>query len=511
MAQSQQIADALRELGAEVELVRVQTFGDVTSAPLSSLGSVGVFVAAVREAVLDGRCDLAVHSLKDLPTTPAEGLTLGAVPRREDPRDALCARDGLTLATLPSGATVGTGSPRRAAQLAVVRPDLTIVDLRGNVDTRLGRVGADLDAVVLAVAGLNRLGRADAITDVLAPDVLVPAPAQGALGLECRADDAAVRALLAQLDDTASRTAVTAEREVMRLVEAGCAAPFGALADVTDSTLTITARLLATQVRTQTLSGPVAEASAIATRLADEVAPLRGMRVLMPSSAMADALAAEGVRVTTAPLTETQPLAADGLAAVLAGRPDVVAFTSARTFDVLAGAGVRIAELVRPETAVAAVGAATAAAAEASGLRVMLRPREGSGGAALAAVFPDGPGTVVIPGAAEPAPDLADALSGRGWAVVPVAVYRTTRAGTVEDDVRDAWPDGFDAFVATAPSNLAAARELLGAPTPPLVAIGSTTAKAAERDGLPVAAVAAEASAAGVAAALTTLRKKEER
>ncbi|MCW3159597.1 uroporphyrinogen-III synthase, partial [Micropruina sonneratiae] len=150
----------------------------------------------------------------------------------------------------------------------------------------------------------------------------------------------------------------------------------------------------------------------------------------------------------------------------------------------------------------------TAAAATASGLSVTLRPREGSGGAALAAAFPDGPGTVVIPGAAEPAPDLAELLGRRGWAVVPVKVYRTVRAASVEDVVAAAWPDGFDAYVATAPSNLAAARDLLGAPTPPLIALGSTTAAAAERDGLPVAAVAADASASGLAAALATLRKE---
>ena len=171
------IADALRGLGAEVELVPVKTLGDVSTAPLSSLGGVGVFVAAVREAVLTGVCDLAVHSLKDLPTTPADGLTLGAIPEREDPRDALCARDGLGLWGLPRGARVGTGSPRRAAQLRAVRWDLEVVDIRGNVDTRLGRVGADLDAVVLAAAGLNRLGRADAITEFFEPDVLVPARA----------------------------------------------------------------------------------------------------------------------------------------------------------------------------------------------------------------------------------------------------------------------------------------------------------------------------------------------
>ncbi|WP_019135532.1 hydroxymethylbilane synthase, partial [Cellulomonas massiliensis] len=166
LTQTGHVADALARLGGfDVETVRVRTDGDRLTGSLTSLGGTGVFVTALREALLDGRCDVAVHSLKDLPTADPVGLTLGAVPPREDPRDALCARDGLTLATLPPGARVGTGSPRRAAQLLAARPDLDVVDIRGNVDTRLGRVApGDLDAVVLARAGLARLGRLDAVT-----------------------------------------------------------------------------------------------------------------------------------------------------------------------------------------------------------------------------------------------------------------------------------------------------------------------------------------------------------
>ena len=187
LAQSGMIADALRRLGAEVELVTVRTAGDVSTASLSSLGGAGVFAAAVREAVLGGDCDLAVHSLKDVPTTPCPGLVLAAVPEREDPRDALCARDGLGLWALPRGA----------------------------------RVGTDLDAVVLAAAGLNRIGRGDAITEPFDPEIMLPAPAQGALGIECRENDHALRALLARLDHAPTRAAVEAERDLMRLVEAG--------------------------------------------------------------------------------------------------------------------------------------------------------------------------------------------------------------------------------------------------------------------------------------------------
>lgn len=237
LAQSGQVARAVeRALNTPVELVRVRTDGDRLTGSLATLGGTGVFVAALREAVLDGRCDLAVHSLKDLPTAEAPGLVIAAVPERADPRDALCARGRLTLAGLPSGARVGTGSPRRAAQLRAVRPDLEVVDIRGNVDTRLGRVPGlgegpgDLDAVVLAAAGLSRLDRLDAATELLDPAVMTPAPGQGALAVECRADDGDLVARLgAGLDHLPTRLAVTAERALLAALEAGCAAPLGAL------------------------------------------------------------------------------------------------------------------------------------------------------------------------------------------------------------------------------------------------------------------------------------------
>ncbi len=233
------VADALAAAGRlRPELVRISTEGDRLTGSLVALGGTGVFVTALREALLDGRCDVAVHSLKDLPSAPAHGLVLGAVPEREDPRDALCARDGLTLAELPAGARVGTGSPRRAAQLRATRPDLAILDIRGNVDTRLKRVApGDLDAVVLARAGLARLGRLDAVTDVLAPSTMAPAPGQGALAVEVRAGTVAdagspLARALAAVDHAPSRLAVTAERALLARLEAGCAAPIGAYARV---------------------------------------------------------------------------------------------------------------------------------------------------------------------------------------------------------------------------------------------------------------------------------------
>jgi hydroxymethylbilane synthase len=245
LAQSQRIADRIAaQTGRSVTLVPVATSGDDTTQPIEVMGTTGVFVAAVREAVLSGRADVAVHSMKDLPTTAHPGLRLAASPVREDARDAVCARDGRTLADLAAGARVATGSPRRIAQLRAVRSDLDYVPMRGNVDTRLARVAAgDVDAVVLAVAGLRRLGRADAATDLLPIEVCTPAPAQGALAVECRDDlrDTELLDALDRLDDADTRTVVTAERRLLAALQAGCTAPVGAFGLVHGTEITLTA------------------------------------------------------------------------------------------------------------------------------------------------------------------------------------------------------------------------------------------------------------------------------
>lgn len=229
-------AEITARTGRAVELVLVTTHGDVSGEPLSSLGGTGVFVSALREALLRGEIDLAVHSLKDLPTAPFPGIELAAVPAREDSRDVLIARDGLTLGELPVGATVGTGSPRRVAQLAALGLGLEFVGVRGNVDTRIGKVrSGELDAVVLARAGINRLGRAAEITETLDPIQILPAPGQGALAIECRAEDADLVVLLREaLDDAGTRAAVVCERTILAELEAGCSAPVGALAEVVE-------------------------------------------------------------------------------------------------------------------------------------------------------------------------------------------------------------------------------------------------------------------------------------
>ncbi|MEV8007620.1 hydroxymethylbilane synthase [Streptomyces sp. WA6-1-16] len=238
MAQSGLVAEAVREVtGRAVELVEITTYGDTSREHLAQIGGTGVFVAALREALLRGEVDFAVHSLKDLPTSQPDDLVLAAVPQREDPRDALVARDGLTFEQLPDGARIGTGSPRRMAQLnAYARSHglrIETVPIRGNVDTRIGFVrNGELDAVVLAAAGLSRLGRTGEVTDFLPVDTVLPAPGQGALAIECAASSADLAAALAELDDPYTRVAVTAERALLAALEAGCSAPVGALADV---------------------------------------------------------------------------------------------------------------------------------------------------------------------------------------------------------------------------------------------------------------------------------------
>ncbi len=285
MAQSGMVAAAVTEAtGRPVELVEITTYGDTSQATgesMSQIGGTGVFVSALREALLAGEVDFAVHSLKDLPTADPAGLALAAVPEREDVRDVLVARDGLKLADLPPGARVGTGSTRRAAELLLIRPDLEIVAVRGNVDTRVGFVASGrVDAVVLAYAGLNRLGRIGEATDLFDPTEFLPSPGQGALAIECRAADGALREILGALEHPPTRAAVVAERALLATLEAGCSAPVGGYALLSperDGELTLSG-LVAEVVGPEHTGapasvraahcGPVAEAARIGAELA---------------------------------------------------------------------------------------------------------------------------------------------------------------------------------------------------------------------------------------------------
>lgn len=293
LARSQSVGvahDIAAHTGWRVEIVEVVTEGDVNMTPLANMGGTGVFVSAVRQALLSGKIDIAVHSLKDLPTAQAPGITLAAVPPRVDPSDVLVARDGLTFDQLPQGAIVGTGSPRRAAQMRAVRPDLDIRGVRGNVGTRIKYVtDGRIDAVVLAAAGMRRLGRLAEVTETLATDLMLPAPGQGALAIECRAEnadrdpfDAKLRSGLLAIHDETTYRAVVAERAILSRAQAGCSAPIGALANVTERSVELSAVMaddagkLARITRSVANTG-VNAAIDVGTQIADELLDTLGV------------------------------------------------------------------------------------------------------------------------------------------------------------------------------------------------------------------------------------------
>lgn len=554
LTQTQMVADALaaRLAGAGggdgagegtdgVELVRVRTDGDRLPGSLASLGGTGVFVTALREALLEGRCDLAVHSMKDLPTAPPAGLRLAAVPERADPRDALCARDGLTLATLPAGARVGTGSPRRAAQLLAARPDLDVVDIRGNVPTRLGRVAGherpettdpgDLDAVVLAMAGLARLGRLDVVTEALDPAVMLPAPAQGALAIEAAGPlDSAAEAALAALDHLPTRIAVLAERSLLATLEAGCAAPVGALGRFDGTTLHLDAVACAPDgSRRLAASGDVvlgddalALTEAAAVALGERVArdllargaadlvresralppppALTGWTVLVPRGGewarRATALLAPHGALTLAvplidfaPPQDPAPLDA-ALDALAAGSYAWLVVTSATTVAALdrrvrerqeasgstdatdapggdQGTG-PLADLLT-SVRVAAVGPTTAEALEALGVPVALVPAEHSALGLLAALadLPPDAGRVLVPQSDLAEATLVDGLRAQGRHVDAPVAYRTIPGPPPESHVRAALAAGdVHAVLLTSPSTVTQLLARVGTPPP---------------------------------------------
>ncbi|GII53635.1 porphobilinogen deaminase 1 [Planotetraspora thailandica] len=269
--QSQSVADRLTDTtGRKVDLVGITTFGDVTKAALTQLGGTGVFVSELRNKLIDDEIDFAVHSLKDLPTAQDEQIVIAAILPRDDPRDALVATG--KLADLPPGAKIGTGSPRRVAQLRALRPDLDYLPIRGNADTRIGKVtSGEFDGVVLAAAGLGRIGRDTEISEIFEVETMLPAPGQGALAVECLASRKDLVELLSVLDDPHTRAAVTAERSVLAALEAGCAAPVGAFASGDGHILNLTAVVVAADgVRSvrKSASGPLPAAMDLGRELA---------------------------------------------------------------------------------------------------------------------------------------------------------------------------------------------------------------------------------------------------
>lgn len=237
--QANHISALLRERGHEVDIEIIKTTGDkITDVALAKVGTKGMFTKEIEEALAEGRVDLAVHSLKDLPTELPAGFEIAAITKRENPRDVFCSREFRNIDKLPRGARVGTSSLRRQAQLKALRPDLDIHPLRGNVDTRLRKLEAgEYDAVILAAAGLNRLGKTEVIRQVIPADVMCPAAGQGALGIEIRAGDSITRQYLSFLDDAEARAATTCERALLNKLGGGCQVPIGAFAEVRNGKL----------------------------------------------------------------------------------------------------------------------------------------------------------------------------------------------------------------------------------------------------------------------------------
>jgi len=277
LRQTEIVLESLRSAHPEAlfEVRTVRTVGDISRASLSEIGGRGVFVIELERALLDGDIDIAVHSLKDMPALETDGLIIAAVGRREDPRDAIVAHNGLTLTDLPSGAVVGTGSPRRAAQLLAFRPDLRVADIRGNVDTRIRKVqDGEYDAVVLAAAGLARLGWLERATDLLSPEVMLPAVGQGALAIQLRTDDAEAVEVVRAVDHPETRVAVTAERAFERRLGGGCQAAIAALGEAQGDRLRLrglVADPAGHHLIRDEVEGPTEDAEALGIRLAERL------------------------------------------------------------------------------------------------------------------------------------------------------------------------------------------------------------------------------------------------
>lgn len=481
MAQACWVAERLTELGVPTELVIIRTEGD--DRPAATAWGEGAFVGRIMEALLDGSVDLAVHSAKDVPTDEHPDLVVAAYPSREDPRDALvCRVRGSTLATLPDGSRIGTDSPRRTAFLRAARPDLRVHPLHGNVDTRLAKLDrGETDALVLAVAGLQRLGRADRIDDVLGEETIVAAPGQGALAIQVRAADRATIAAVARLDDPATRVAVVSERLLLRATGGGCRSPIGAIGRLDDDGL----ELVAAAERTwRQAPGAAIEVSpvvwvrgtsdaaalrALAHRLAARIVTLRARpRVLLTRTASqaTAALAAferAGIDAVNVPAIEIRLLEPGGPldVALAAAEPGTWILVSSGNAAAAILAAVDRVGCERTTLRWAALGAATADVLRASGVTLDFVPTAATA-LVLAEELPLRDGErVLLPRTDAADGSLPEALRLRGAVVEEVLAYRTVEAPeTSKPLLRQALDDGpLDAIILTSGST---ARGLLG-------------------------------------------------
>ena len=528
LVQARWVAARLAEDGVPAELVIIRTEGD--DRPVDTAWGEGAFVGAIVGALLDGSVDIAVHSAKDVPTDEHARLVIAAYPPREDPRDALvCRVRGTTLATLSEGARVGTDSPRRTAFLHALRPDLQMHPLHGNVDTRLAKLDrGDSDALVLAVAGLTRLGRADRIDEILPSSHVVSAPGQGSLAIQVRSDDARAIEAVGRLDDPATRVAVEAERALLNATGGGCRSPIGAIGTVSRGRL----RLVAAAERewTPTPDAPIAPSPvvrvrgeapavdhvALAERLAARIVTLRrAPRVLVARAAgqaqpLLAALDNAGVAAVNVPAIEILPAVPDGaLDKALAGggAGDWLVITS-RNAAVAAVEAVIRSGIDPRHRRWSAIGDGTAAVLGAAGIGVAFRPSTASA-RVLARELPIAAGDhVVLPRSDIADPALPDALQARGATVTEVIAYRTVEGPEASRVLlTGALDDGpVDALVLTSGSTVRGLLALASAPetqerlrVTPVVAIGVPTAEAASSLGFTTVLVAPSPAAAELA------------
>lgn len=529
--QSATVGDALAGIsGRAWTEVLVRTPGDDTTRSLDQPGSPGLFVSTLRRALLSGEVDVIVHSFKDLPSAAEPGITIAAVPARVDPRDALVSRGNGRLADLATGSVVGTSSPRRAAAVARLRPDLVIRPIRGNVDTRIRKVReGEYDAAILAVAGLARIGRSEEIAEIL--DALTPAPAQGALAVECRSDDADMLSWLALLDDAPSRLVTAAERHVLVAINAACTTAVGALATYGDGTLTLDADLVVDSVHTSARVavpcslGDLATAREVGLRASVALRSPGSPVVLLVRSegneADADQLSAAGIASITEPYVRIVPtVGAEGhaLARTLsscADDPDLarttwLVATSPMTVPSWLATNGRLADVVAQAAAsgvrAAATGERTAATLRELGFGEVLTPGESSAVGLVRALADQEGSRALFPRGNLALLTLPAGLRELGWQVDEAVVYETSTVVEQPSSVRLIDDGTIGVIVVRSPS---AVRALVAhAKVPVSVAIvcgGRTTAEAARDAGLSVAAVAASASSEDVMRAVLSI------
>lgn len=539
MATLQKIAPELA-----IELHIIKTAGDKDQVrPLAAFGGLGVFTKEIEHALLTGEIDLAVHSLKDLPTTESDELTIAAIPEREDARDVIVSRHGIGLKQLPHGARIGTSSARRTAQVRAFRPDAEIIPLRGNVDTRLGKAASEAyDAIVIAAAGLLRLGRAGEIAEYLAVDDFLPDPGQGALAVQIRADDRELAVLLTALDHAPTRAAVTAERAFLQALGGGCRTPIGAYAELDAGGLRVrgmVAALDGSRIIHGEMRGDASEAEALGAGLAQQLLnegaaeilnvvpvnralPLRHKRIVITRAReqlpeLADKIRAQGGEAIEFPTIEFAPLkdfhALDDVLARLS-EFDWVVFTSANGVRAVVGRmnALGLSPAWLAATRVAAIGPGTARALEAVGVRVAFIPTKFLG-EQIAQELPIEAGARALLLRADIASDvLAQGLRARGVMVEDADAYRTVMPPTRAIDLTQA-----DALTFTSSSTvqnfLAMLDEAAHSVLQPLdlFCIGPVTAATARELGLRVTAVAAEHTLDGLVKAMTSYYERTER